>query len=99
MKNLALLLSGAGLASLALLATSARGPEPSQEPMHLRGGATVFGLNLVQGTSNPLAGLSQTSAVSIRAVSGEWLQIDSPGLKAGPTWIHKDNIVSYRTGR
>ena len=98
MKNLALLLTGAGLATLVLLATSARGAAP-QMPQHLRGGATVFGLNLVQGTSNPLKGVDGNAAISIRSVSGDWIQIDSPSMTSGPTWVHRGNIVSYRTGR
>jgi len=99
MKNISLVLLGAALSAVVLLASSASSPAVPQSMTNLRAGSSVFGLNLVQGSLDPLAGANQSGAVSIRAVKGDWIQIDYPAMKNGPTWVNVNNIVSYRTGR
>lgn len=99
MKNISLVLLGAALSAGVLLASSAGSPSAPQNTSALRAGTTVFGLNLVAGRLDPLAGSTAGVAVSIRAVKGDWVQIDYPAMKNGPTWVNVNNIVSYRTGR
>ena len=99
MKNLSLVLLGAAVAAIAILSTSARGPLAPQAGMELRAGGSVFGLNLVKGTGDPLSGLTSNTPVKIRDVKGDWVQVDFPSMKTGPVWLNMNNIVSYRTGR
>ncbi len=99
MKNLSLVLLGAAIASLAFLGTSAHGPAPLQGPASLRNGSTLYGLNLVKGSRDPLADSPSSARISIRKTSGNWIEIDFPSSKTGPTWVNLDNVVSYRTSR
>ncbi|MCB9914999.1 MAG: hypothetical protein H6828_07600 [Planctomycetes bacterium] len=99
MKNLALLLVGAGLGVALSALTSAGGSAPVEGNKHLRAGATVYGLNLVAGTARPLAGLADDMPVTVRAMDGDWLQVDFPAQKTGPVWVNQANVVSYRTSR
>jgi hypothetical protein len=99
MKNISLVLLGAALSAGVLLASSAGAPPAPQGSTAFRAGGSVFGLNLVSGNLDPLAGATPGGAVSIRAVKGDWIQIDYPSMKNGPTWVNVNNIVSYRTGR
>ncbi|MEO2093779.1 MAG: hypothetical protein ABGY71_06920 [bacterium] len=98
MKNLSLILSGAALATLALLSTAAGGAQPAQE-QSFRAGATIFGLNLVAGTANPLAGSSTNTPISVREIKGDWIRIDFPNMKTSPTWVSINNIISFRKNR
>lgn len=96
MKNLSFALLGAAITACAFLVSSATLPGPQKGPSGLRGGGSVFGLNLVRGTGEPLVGIGPNTPVSIRKMDGDWIQVDFPNMKTAPTWINVNNIVSYR---
>jgi len=99
MKSASLLLIGAGIALGASgLVSALRPPQGGMGiPQALDKGSTIFGLNVLGGLGQDLNNLEDTSAVTIRDVSGRWLLIDSPSLKTGSTWINTGSIISFRT--
>ena len=78
MKNLALVLSGAALATAALALSSALSPSlPSEEvPADLGKGRVITGFNLLRGSLPALDGLTQETPVTVRDVDGAWIEID-----------------------
>lgn len=106
MKNIAFALLGA-LVTLAAVGLSSAGPTAAQRgmqdggrvPDEVRQGGTLFGFTVLKGHQESLSGLGPRTPVTIRKMSGNWIQIDYPTQTTGPVWVNIQNVVTFRTER
>lgn len=102
MKTVAFALLCAALATAAFPLSSAlsAAPAPQEEvPEALNRGRVITGFSVLPGSLPVLKGVSKSTPVTIRAVSGKWVEIDYPGQVGGPVWINTDLVVSFRVER